>query len=137
MGKLDKQWEYYKSKEEEFLKNCYGKFLVINEKLEVVVMDTIGDAYKLGCLAFGLGNFLIQECVEEISFDTYIREVVAERTSYGYKIYRVKGKDDSGKRVCKKCKKELPLEKYNKWNSDCCDECVEKILKKYRVPEKK
>ena len=51
MGKLDKQWDYYISKEEEFLKNCYGKFLVINEKLEVVVMDTIGDAYKLGCLA--------------------------------------------------------------------------------------
>lgn len=62
---MQKQWDYYKSKEEEFLKNCYGKFLVINEKLEVVVMDTIGDAYKLGCLAFGLGNFLIQECVEQ------------------------------------------------------------------------
>ena len=65
MGKLDKQWDYYMSKEEEFLKNCYGKYLVINEKLDVVVMDTIGDAYKLGCLAFGLGNFLIQECVKQ------------------------------------------------------------------------
>lgn len=65
MGKLDKQWDYYISNEEEFLNNCYGKFIVINENLEVVVMDTIGDAYKLGCLAFGLGNFLIQECVEQ------------------------------------------------------------------------
>lgn len=52
------------SKEEEFLKNCYGKFVVINEKLEVTIMDTIGDAYKLGCTAYGLGHFLIQEAVE-------------------------------------------------------------------------
>lgn len=61
---LQKQWDYYLSKEEEFLKECYGKFLVINEALDVVVMDTIGDAYKLGTIAYGLGHFLIQECVE-------------------------------------------------------------------------
>lgn len=65
MGALDKQWDFYMSKEQEFLKNCYGKFLVINEALDVVVMDTMGDAYKLGCIAYGLGNFLIQECVEQ------------------------------------------------------------------------
>ena len=61
---LKKQYEYYKSKEAEFLKNCYGKFLVINDKLEVYVMDTLPDAYKLGAVAFGLGKFLIQECRE-------------------------------------------------------------------------
>lgn len=62
---LQKQWDYYMSKEEEFLKNCYGKFVVINEELEVIVMDTYPDAYKLGCTAYGLGKFLIQECVEQ------------------------------------------------------------------------
>lgn len=72
-SKLQKQWDYYMSKEEEFLKNCYGKYLVINDKLDAVVMDTIGDAYKLGCLAFGLGNFLIQECVEQKPI--YLRNV--------------------------------------------------------------
>lgn len=61
---LQKQYDYYKSKEAEFLKNCYGKFLVINQELKVYVMDTSADAYKLGAVAFGLGNFLIQECVE-------------------------------------------------------------------------
>lgn len=61
---LQKQYDYYKSKEAEFLKNCYGKFLVINQDLKVYVMDTDADAYKLGCVAFGLGNFLIQKCVE-------------------------------------------------------------------------
>lgn len=99
MGKLDKQWEYYKSKEEEFLKNCYGKFLVINEKLEVVVMDTIGDAYKLGCLAFGLGNFLIQECVEQKPI--YVRSLFHPdlsgkryvRTEKGFRMESVKKED--------------------------------------------
>lgn len=101
MGKLDKQWEYYMSKEEEFLKNCYGKFLVINEKLEVVVMDTIGDAYKLGCLAFGLGNFLIQECVEQKPI--YIRGGLRSdkgkrryvRTDYGYRVECIEKEDSS------------------------------------------
>ena len=60
---LQKQWEYYKSKEAEFLKNCYGKFVVINDKLEVYVMDTIGDAHKLGCAAFVYGYFFLHECV--------------------------------------------------------------------------
>ena len=52
-------------KEEEFLKNCYGKFLVISDELKVYVMDTDSDAYKLGCAAFGLGHFMIKECVEK------------------------------------------------------------------------
>lgn len=88
MGKLDKQWDYYISKEEEFLKNCYGKFLVINESLEVVVMDTIGDAYKLGCLAYGLGNFLLQECVERKP--VYIRSVFYPELE-GKRFARTKG----------------------------------------------
>lgn len=61
---LQKQYDFYKSKEKEFLRDCYGKFLVINQELKVYVMDTSADAYKLGAVAFGLGNFLIQECVE-------------------------------------------------------------------------
>ena len=62
---LQKQSDFYKSKEEEFLKNCYGKFLVISDELKVYVMDTDSDAYKLGCAAFGLGHFMIKECVEK------------------------------------------------------------------------
>ena len=64
---MQKQYDYYKSREEELLKDCYGKFLVINEKLEIYVMDTYPDAYKLGALAFGLGSFLIQKCVPEVA----------------------------------------------------------------------
>ena len=102
MGKLDKQWEYYKSKEEEFLKNCYGKFLVINEKLEVVVMDTIGDAYKLGCLAFGLGNFLIQECVEQEPiyarslFHSSLGDIRVVNTENGPRFVRKKKGESNG-----------------------------------------
>ena len=98
---LQKQWDYYLSKEEEFLKNCYGKFVVINDKLEVVVMDTIGDAYKLGCVAYGLGNFLIQEAVEQRP--TYARGFVCpdlakqsfEKTKWGY-IVRPEEKGENG-----------------------------------------
>lgn len=98
---LQKQWDYYLSKEEEFLKNCYGKFVVINEKLEVYVMDTLGDAYKLGCAAFGLGNFLIQECVEQqpVYVGTAIRQPLEGRrfvkTDTGYRL-EVLGKGERG-----------------------------------------
>lgn len=98
---LQKQWDYYLSKEEEFLKNCYGKFVVINDKLEVVVMDTIGDAYKLGCVAYGLGNFLIQECVEQqpVYVGTAIRQPLEGRrfvkTDTGYRL-EVLGKGERG-----------------------------------------
>lgn len=99
VSKLQKQWDYYMSKEEEFLKNCYGKFLVINEKLEVVVMDTIGDAYKLGSIAFGLGNFLIQECVERKPI--YLRNVFRPelkgkryvKTEEGYRLVNIEKED--------------------------------------------
>ena len=101
MGKLDKQWEYYKSKEEEFLKNCYGKFLVINDKLEVYVMDTIGDAHKLGCAAFGYGNFLLCECVEDKP--VYLRSVFHPglkdkryvRTEKGFRMESIKKEEGS------------------------------------------
>ena len=83
MGKLDKQWGYYKSKEEEFLKNCYGKFIVINNDLKVYVMDTMPDAYKLGCAAFGLGNFLIQECVERVPVSDSMYFVAEEDSIHG------------------------------------------------------
>ena len=96
MATLDKQFDYYLSKEEEFLKNCYGKFLVINDKLEVVVMDTIGDAYKLGCLAYGLGNFLLQECIERRPIlvrggvHSFQDDRKFVKTENGYRVERVK-----------------------------------------------
>lgn len=62
---IKKLYDYYKSREDEFLQNVPGKFLVISENLKIYAMDTDADAYKLGCAAFGLGNFLIQEVKRE------------------------------------------------------------------------
>lgn len=62
---IRKLYDYYKSREEEFLQNVPGKFLVISENLKIYAMDTDADAYKLGCAAFGLGHFLIQEVKKE------------------------------------------------------------------------
>lgn len=62
---IRKLYDYYKSREEEFLQNVPGKFLVISDNLKIYAMDTDADAYKLGCAAFGLGHFLIQEVKKE------------------------------------------------------------------------
>lgn len=62
---IRKLYDYYKSREEEFLQNVPGKFLVISDNLKIYAMDTDADAYKLGCVAFGLGHFLIQEVKKE------------------------------------------------------------------------
>ena len=77
-----------------------------------------------------------QELAEQNPFRKHIRDTVFERTTYGCRVYQIEGRDDSEKKkVCQACKRELPIEKYNKWVMLCCDECWEKIVQKYRVPE--
>lgn len=60
---LEKQYNYYKAHEAEFLQNHPEKVVVISNELEVSFLDTIPDAYVMGCRAYGLGNFFMQKCV--------------------------------------------------------------------------
>lgn len=78
-SKLQRQIDHYKSMEAELLQNCYGKFIVVGDNLDIYVMDTIGDAYKLGCAAYGRGNFMLKECVKrELDLEPYILRRVGE-----------------------------------------------------------
>ena len=62
---LEKQYNYYKEHEAEYLEKYYGKVVVISDDLKVCIMETIRDAYVLGCQAFGLGKFFIQKIERE------------------------------------------------------------------------
>ena len=96
---LQRQFDFYKAHEEEYLREYYGKFVVISEKLETYFMDTIGDAYQFGCALFGLGNFFIQECVEDVpewirtAVNPSVKNLLAVKI--GDKHCLAKGKDSS------------------------------------------
>lgn len=62
--KLQRQYDYYKEHQQEFLAKHYGKFVVISEDLDVTFMDTWDDAVMLGLTAYKEGSYFIEECVE-------------------------------------------------------------------------
>ena len=62
--KIQKQYDYYKEHQKEFLAKHYGKFVVISEGLDVTFMDTWDDAVMLGLTAYKEGTYFIEECVE-------------------------------------------------------------------------
>lgn len=62
--KLQKQYDYYKEHQQEFLAKHYGKFVVISEDLDVTFMDTWDDAVMLGLTVYKEGSYFIEECVE-------------------------------------------------------------------------
>lgn len=65
MCQLIKQYEYFKRNMSSVIHDYNGKYLVISENLEVNVFDTIADAYRFGVKIYGLGNYLLQECIDE------------------------------------------------------------------------
>ena len=60
---LKKQLEYFKSHQNELVKKYKGKFLVIEDQSVQGVYDTEMEAYAYAKKKFGLGNFLIQQCL--------------------------------------------------------------------------
>lgn len=69
---LEKQYNYYKSHEMEFLQKHPGEIVVISNDLEVSFLDTVHDAYVMGCRAYGLGNFFMQKCVPDPPADKVV-----------------------------------------------------------------
>lgn len=60
---LQKQLEYFKSHQDELVEKYKGKFLVIKDQEVKGVYDTEIEAYTNAKKKFGLGNFLIQQCL--------------------------------------------------------------------------
>ena len=60
---LQKQLEYFKSHQDEFVEKYKGKLLVIKDQEVQGVYDTEMEAYTDAKKKFGLGNFLIQHCL--------------------------------------------------------------------------
>ena len=60
---LQKQLDYFKSNQEKFVKKYNEKFLVIKDQRIQGVYDSEIEAYTNAKDKFGLGNFLIQQCL--------------------------------------------------------------------------
>ena len=60
---LQKQLEYFKFHQNELVEKYRGKFLVIKDQGVQGVYDTEIEAYTDAKNKFGLGNFLIQQCL--------------------------------------------------------------------------
>jgi hypothetical protein len=62
---LQKELEYFKEHQEEFMAHYKGKFLVIkNQKVEGVYETEI-EAYNEAQKKFELGTFIIQQCLDD------------------------------------------------------------------------
>lgn len=59
---IEKQLKYFKEHQKELMKKFSGRFLIISEDLEIIVFDTLPEAYTFGVEKYGLGNFLLQNC---------------------------------------------------------------------------
>lgn len=60
---LDREVEYYKANENEFLERYKGRFIAIVGEEVVGVFDSELAAYEDMKKKYGLGNFLLQHCV--------------------------------------------------------------------------
>jgi hypothetical protein len=56
---LTEEYEFYRMKKSDLVKQSNGKFALIKEKELVGIFDTDQDAYKAGLLRFGNVPFLI------------------------------------------------------------------------------
>ena len=62
-GHLQKQLDYFKINQDEFVKKYKGKFLVIKDQNVQGIYDTEIEAYTDAKKKFELGTFLIQQCL--------------------------------------------------------------------------
>lgn len=66
MTKLDREYQYYKNNQKEFLEKYKGKVLVIKDEKIVGVYEDEVAAYKESVSKYKLGTFLIQKCLPEV-----------------------------------------------------------------------
>ena len=64
MSTLD-NFVYFTQRLPEFLKEHRGKFVIIADGKENGFYDTFDEAYQIAVKTFGLGNFIVQQCVSE------------------------------------------------------------------------
>ncbi len=74
---LKKEYDFYKSNEDEFIKKYNGKFIVIKNREVIGIYNSRIDAYSKTQEEHEIGTFLIQHCVKETkktqaSFYSYI-----------------------------------------------------------------
>lgn len=59
---LEKEFEYYRSHQEELAGQYLGKYLLISGESFQGAFDSELEAYSEGQRRFGLGNFLLRRC---------------------------------------------------------------------------
>jgi hypothetical protein len=62
---LENEYKFFKDNLPKLLKEYSGKFLVIKEQEIIENFPTYDEALAFGLSQFKLGEFLIQECIEE------------------------------------------------------------------------
>ena len=62
---LEKEFRFFQSKREEWLKNYRGKFVLIKGEEFIDVFSTFEDAYKEGVKRYGNQPFFIKKVEEE------------------------------------------------------------------------
>lgn len=66
MANLEQQIRFFEENISSLLKEYEGTIIVVSPDLKVDAFNTLGDAYTFGVEHYGLGNFLLRECRENI-----------------------------------------------------------------------
>lgn len=56
---------YFNQMLPEYLKEHLGKFVIIADSQEKGFYDTFDEAYQVAIKSYGLGNFIVQQCVSD------------------------------------------------------------------------
>jgi len=65
---LEKEFEYFKNNRELLIKQYYKKYIVIVDEQVVEVYDNRIKALKSSASKYGLGNFLIEYCTDDLNY---------------------------------------------------------------------
>jgi hypothetical protein len=68
---LDKEYKYFKKHEAEFLQKYQGRFILIKGEEVVGDFETEVQAYQEGVNKYGLGNFMLKQCVPGADRQTF------------------------------------------------------------------
>lgn len=64
-NQLEKNWKVYNRVKEQYEAKHWGKTVLLHDGEVVDVYNDSGDAYKIGCDKYGLGNFTTQTIGEK------------------------------------------------------------------------
>jgi len=70
MAGIDKQLAYYESNCGSINSMYSGKYIVIDESLNIKAFDQLSEAYNFGCDTFGIGNFMLKHLEQVTSVKT-------------------------------------------------------------------